>query len=158
MKQIELSAGTIEYQDIGQGPTLVLFHGLMMDASPWDGLIADLAADHRCVAPTLPLGAHRHAMRADADLSLPGIAWLVEEFVDHLDLDDVTLIGNDTGGALVQLVMCDPDPHTSTHKRGRICDRPGGYSRAEPSPGPVTQRKRNNRTMARVPVRAYRHR
>jgi len=107
MKQIELSAGTIEYQDIGQGPTLVLLHGLMMDASPWDGLIADLAADHRCVAPTLPLGAHRHAMRADAGLLLPGIAWLVEEFVDHLDLDDVTLIGNDTDGALVQLVMCD---------------------------------------------------
>ena len=76
MKQIELSAGTIEYQDIDQGPTLVLLHGLKMEASPWDGLIADLAADHRCVAPTLPLGAHRHAMRADADLSLPGIAWL----------------------------------------------------------------------------------
>jgi pimeloyl-ACP methyl ester carboxylesterase len=78
MKQIELSAGTIEYQDTGgDGPALVLLHGLMMDASLWDGPIADLAADHRCIAPTLPLGAHRHAMRADADLSLPGIARLV---------------------------------------------------------------------------------
>jgi pimeloyl-ACP methyl ester carboxylesterase len=107
MKQIELSAGTIEYQDIGQGPTLVLLHGLMMDASLWDGPIADLAVDHRCVAPTLPLGAHRHAMRPDADLSLPGIARLVAEFMAALDLHDVTLIGNDTGGALVQLVMRD---------------------------------------------------
>src|SRR5260370_44004 len=87
MKQIELSAETIEYQDTGQGPTLVLLHGLMMDASPWDGLIADLAADHRCVAPTLPLGAHRHAMRADADLSLPGIARLVQGLLDHPPLD-----------------------------------------------------------------------
>jgi pimeloyl-ACP methyl ester carboxylesterase len=99
MKQIELSAGTIEYQDIGQG--------LMMDASLWDSPIADLAVDHRCVAPTLPLGAHRHAIRPDADLSLPGIAQLVAEFMDHLDLHDVSLIGNDTGGALVQLVMRD---------------------------------------------------
>ena len=59
------------------------------------------------MAPTLPLGAHRHPMRPDADLSLPGIARLVAEFRDRLDLDDVTLIGNDTGGALVQLLMAE---------------------------------------------------
>ena len=110
MKQIELSAGTIEYSDTGgDRPVLVLLHGLMMDASLWDGPTADLSADHRCVAPTLPLGAHRHAMRADADLSLPGIARLIAEFLDRLDLQDVTLVGNDTGGALVQLLMCHHD-------------------------------------------------
>jgi pimeloyl-ACP methyl ester carboxylesterase len=107
VKEIELSAGTIEYEDTGDGPTLVLLHGLMMDASLWDGPIADLSADHRCVAPTLPLGAHRHAMQADADLSLPAIARLVAEFLDRLDLRDVTLVGNDTGGALVQLLIGD---------------------------------------------------
>src|SRR6266536_904710 len=107
MREIELSAGTIEYTDTGGGPTIVLLHGLMMDSSLWDGPIADLSADHRCVAPTLPLGAHRHAMHADADLSLPGIARLVAEFLDRLDLHDVTLVGNDTGGALVQLLICD---------------------------------------------------
>jgi len=82
----------------------------MMDASLWDGVIANLSADYRCVAPTLPLGAHRHPMRPDADLSLPGIARLVAEFCDRLGLDDVTLAGNDTGGALVQLLMADPRP------------------------------------------------
>jgi len=108
MKQIELSAGTIEYQDTGEdGPALVLLHGLMMDASLWDGPIAHLAADHRCIAPTLPLGAHRHAMRPGADLSLPGVARLVAELIDRLGLQDVTLVGNDTGGALVQLLMRD---------------------------------------------------
>jgi pimeloyl-ACP methyl ester carboxylesterase len=111
MREIELSAGTIEYEDTGDsadnGPTLVLLHGLMMDASLWDGPIADLSVDHRCVAPTLPLGAHRHPMHADADLSLCGIAQLVAEFLDRLDLHDVTLVGNDTGGALVQLLMSD---------------------------------------------------
>jgi pimeloyl-ACP methyl ester carboxylesterase len=108
MSEIELSAGTIEYEDTGgDEPVLVMLHGLMMDASLWDGPIADLRGEHRCVAPTLPLGAHRRAMHADADLSLPGIARLVAELLDRLDLSDVTLVGNDTGGALVQLLMRD---------------------------------------------------
>ena len=107
MKEIQLSAGTIEYQDTGgDGPVLVLLHGLMMDATLWDDVIAALSASHRCVAPTLPLGAHRHPMDPGADLSLPGIARLAAEFLDRLDLRDVTLVGNDTGGALVQLLMC----------------------------------------------------
>jgi pimeloyl-ACP methyl ester carboxylesterase len=106
MKQVELSAGTIEYQDTGgEGPVVVLLHGLLMDASLWDGVIAGLPAGYRCVAPTLPLGAHRQAMHADADLSLPGIARLAAEFLERLDLQDVTLAGNDTGGALAQLLM-----------------------------------------------------
>jgi pimeloyl-ACP methyl ester carboxylesterase len=44
---------------------------------------------------------------ADADLSLPGIAKLVAEFLDRLGLDDITLVGNDTGGAVVQLLAAD---------------------------------------------------
>ncbi|HEY2673006.1 MAG TPA: alpha/beta hydrolase [Rugosimonospora sp.] len=114
MKQIELSAGTIQYEDTGgDGPTVVLLHGLMMDASLWDAPVADLSADHRCVAPTLPLGAHRLAMHADADLSLRGMVRLVAEFLDRLDLRDVTLVGNDTGGALVQLLVADGAPRVA---------------------------------------------
>jgi pimeloyl-ACP methyl ester carboxylesterase len=106
--RIELSAGTIEYEDTGgEGPAIVLLPGLMMDASLWADVIADLSPDHRCVAPTLPMGAHRHAMHADADLSPRGLARLVSELLDRLDLSDVTLVGNDTGGALVQLLACD---------------------------------------------------
>ena len=102
--EIDLSAGTLDYLDTGgDGPAVVLLHGLLMDSSLWDGAIADLSTDHRCIAPTLPLGAHRHPV--SGDLSLPAIARLVEEFLDRLDLHDVTLVGNDTGGALVQLVL-----------------------------------------------------
>jgi pimeloyl-ACP methyl ester carboxylesterase len=105
MTRLELSAGPIEYADTGgAGPVLVLLHGLMMDSSLWDETIAALSADHRCIAPTLPFGAHRLATHPDADLSLPGLARLVAEFLDRLDLRDVTLVGNDTGGALVQLI------------------------------------------------------
>ena len=107
-RRIELSAGTIEYEDSGgEGPAIVLLGGLMMDASLWEQVIADLSPEHRCVAPTLPLGAHRHAMHADADLTPRGLARLVAEFLDRLELDDVTLVGNDTGGALVQLLAGD---------------------------------------------------
>jgi pimeloyl-ACP methyl ester carboxylesterase len=106
--EIELSAGTIEYVDTGgDGPAIVLLPGLMMDASLWEDVIADLSPGHRCIAPTLPMGAHRHAMHADADLSPRGLARLVEELLDRLDLNDVTLVGNDTGGALVQLLAGD---------------------------------------------------
>jgi pimeloyl-ACP methyl ester carboxylesterase len=108
MNEIELSTGTVDYQDTGgDGPTIVFLHGLLMDSTLWDGVIAELVAGARCIAPTLPLGAHRHPTAADADLSLPGIARLVAEFLDRLELRDVTLVGNDTGGALVQLLAAD---------------------------------------------------
>jgi pimeloyl-ACP methyl ester carboxylesterase len=106
----ELSAGTLDYIDTGgNGPTLVFLHGLLMDSSLWDATIAALRAEHRCIAPTLPLGAHRRAMNADADLSMPAIVGLVTEFLERLDLRDVILVGNDTGGALVQLLLCEPN-------------------------------------------------
>jgi pimeloyl-ACP methyl ester carboxylesterase len=67
-------------------------------------VIAELPG-HRCLAPTLPLGAHQRAMKPDADLSLPGIAALITEFLYRLGLEDVTLVGNDTGGAVAQLLI-----------------------------------------------------
>ena len=112
VKQIELSGGTIEYVDTGgDGPVVVLLHGLLMDWTLWEHVIADLSLDHRCVAPTLPLGAHRHAMRRDIDLSPGGLAAVVLEFLERLELDDVTLVGNDTGGALVQLLAGQEPGH-----------------------------------------------
>lgn len=108
MPTVKLSAGTIDYEDTGgDGPPLVFLHGLLMDSSLWDQVIAELAADYRCIAPTLPLGAHRQAMQPDADLSMRALARLVDEFLRRLELDGVTLVGNDTGGALVQLVVCE---------------------------------------------------
>jgi pimeloyl-ACP methyl ester carboxylesterase len=70
-----------------------------MDGSLWRHVVADLRSDYRCVVPTLPLGGHRRPMRPDADLSPRGIARLVAEFLERLDLRDVTLVGNDWGGA-----------------------------------------------------------
>jgi pimeloyl-ACP methyl ester carboxylesterase len=101
MSEVELSAGTIEYEDSGGGgPVLVFLHGVAMDASVWAPVVADLRRDHRCIVPTLPLGAHRRPMRRDADLSLRGFGRLAAELLERLGLDDVTLIQNDHGAAL----------------------------------------------------------
>jgi pimeloyl-ACP methyl ester carboxylesterase len=59
--------------------------------------VRELRPDHRCIVPTLPLGSHRRPMRADADLSPHGIAKLQAEFLEALDVRDVTLVGNDLG-------------------------------------------------------------
>jgi pimeloyl-ACP methyl ester carboxylesterase len=100
--QVELSAGVIEYEDSGgDGAILVLTHGLVMDSSLWRNVVSELSGDYRCVVPTLPLGAHRHPMREDADLSMTGIAGILSEFLDRLDLTDVTLVVNDWGGPIL---------------------------------------------------------
>jgi pimeloyl-ACP methyl ester carboxylesterase len=84
MPEIALSAGTIEYEDTGNsGPIVVLLYGLVMDGSLWRKVVRELRTDHRCVVPTLPVGAHRRPMRANADLSLRGLAKLQAEFLPH---------------------------------------------------------------------------
>ena len=110
MPELELSAGTIEYEDTGgPDPVIVLLHGLFMGGSLWRHLVPDLRTDFRCVLPELPMGAHRRPMRAGADLSGRGQARLVAELLDRLDLRDVTLVGCDWGGA--QLIEV-PDSYT----------------------------------------------
>lgn len=100
MSDVLLSAGVVEYQDTGgDGPVLVLLHGVAMDGSLWRHVVSRLRGDFRCVVPTLPLGGHRRAMNVDADLSVLGVARLVAEFLERLDLRDVTLAMNDWGGA-----------------------------------------------------------
>jgi pimeloyl-ACP methyl ester carboxylesterase len=102
MPELELTAGVIDYEDTGgEGPVLVLLGGLVMDGSVWDPMVAELRGDHRCIVPTLPLGAHRRPMRADADLTLEGFGRMVGELLEQLDLHDATLVQNDHAAALV---------------------------------------------------------
>lgn len=99
-EKIELSAGTIEYEDTrGEGPALVLIGGLAMDWRLWQGVIGELSPEFRCIAPTLPLGSHRLPMNPDADLTLRGLGRIVAELIEALELRDVTLAFNDWGGA-----------------------------------------------------------
>ena len=103
MSEIQLSAGTLRYQDVGSGPPVVLVHGLLVNGSVWERLVPLLSQRVRCIVPDLPLGSHPRAMDREADLSPLGLARLIAELLERLDLDEATLVGNDTGGALCQL-------------------------------------------------------
>jgi pimeloyl-ACP methyl ester carboxylesterase len=121
LKSVELAAGTIDYQDTGgDGPVLVLLHGLLMDASLWDGVVAELRDEFRCVIPVLPMGGHTRPAPADADLSLRGNARLVAQLLEQLDLRDVTVAGNDTGGAVAQLLAADHEQLDPDSRIGRL--------------------------------------
>ena len=104
MKEVTLPQGTIRYRDSGAGEPLVFLHGLLVNGRLWDGVAERLAPDFRCIVPDLPLGSHAAPMNSDADLTPPGIARLVVDLGDALGLDRVTLVGNDSGGAISQLV------------------------------------------------------
>lgn len=100
MTEVLLSAGVVEYEDTGgDGPVVVLLHGVAMDGSLWRHVVGELRSGFRCIVPTLPLGGHRRPMRPDADLSVLGVARIVAEFLDALELQDVTLVMSDWGGA-----------------------------------------------------------
>jgi pimeloyl-ACP methyl ester carboxylesterase len=107
MPEIALPQGTIRYRDTGEGPPVVFVHGLLVDGTLWRKVTALLEGDARCIAPDLPLGSHRIAMNADADITPAGVARLVGDLLAALDLDDVTIVGSDTGGAIGQLVALD---------------------------------------------------
>jgi pimeloyl-ACP methyl ester carboxylesterase len=101
MPTADLPAGPVEYHDTGgDGPVIVFLHGLLMNGSLWRAVTPTLRGRYRCVMPTLPLGSHRQPMNPDADLSLSGMVGIVADFLDHLDLQDVTLVHSDWGGAL----------------------------------------------------------
>jgi pimeloyl-ACP methyl ester carboxylesterase len=102
--EITLPQGTIHYRDEGDGPSLVFVHGALVNGRVWEPVVERLASDVRCVVPELPLGSHTTPMAPDADLSPTGLAQLIADFIAALDLEDVTLVGSDTGGALCQLV------------------------------------------------------
>jgi pimeloyl-ACP methyl ester carboxylesterase len=95
----------VRYRDVGRGPVMVFLHGLLVSVVLWREVADGLSGSFRCIVPDLPLGSHTRAMRADADLSPPALAQLVADLLAALDLRDVTLVGNDTGGALCQLVV-----------------------------------------------------
>jgi pimeloyl-ACP methyl ester carboxylesterase len=104
-KEIDLPAGRIRYREAGEGKPVVFVHGYLVDGRLWDGVVDNLSDRFRCLAPDWPIGAQQIAMNPDADLSPPGIAATIASFLDALDLEDVTIVGNDSGGAMSQVLV-----------------------------------------------------
>jgi pimeloyl-ACP methyl ester carboxylesterase len=104
MNEARLHQGTIRYRESGTGEPIVLVHGLLTDGQLWREVAPRLARDFRVIAPDWPLGSHQLPLEPGADLSPPGLARIIADFISDLELEEVTLVGNDTGGALCQLV------------------------------------------------------
>jgi pimeloyl-ACP methyl ester carboxylesterase len=104
--EVALPAGTLHVESVGSGRPVVFVHGFLTNALLWRKVVPRVAAaGFRCLAPDWPLGSHRRAMKPDADLSPWGLASVIASFLEALDLRDVVLVGNDTGGALAQMVV-----------------------------------------------------
>ena len=106
----DLPQGRIAYRAAGPAAStrrpVVFVHGVLVDGRLWEPVAARLAAQGlRSYAPTLPLGAHQLAMNADADLSPLGVAQLIRDFMASLGLTDAVIVGNDTGGAICQVLL-----------------------------------------------------
>jgi pimeloyl-ACP methyl ester carboxylesterase len=104
-KEIQLPQGTIRYREAGAGKPVVFVHGYLVDGRLWDGVVDRLSDRFRCIAPDWPIGAQQIAMSPNADLSPPGIAGLIADFLAKLELEDVTIVGNDSGGAMSQVLV-----------------------------------------------------
>lgn len=104
MTEARLPQGRIRYRDMGTGEPIVLVHGLLTDGELWREVAPRLAADFRVLVPDWPLGSHQIPLDDGADLSPLGLAQIIADFLEELQLEGVTLVGNDTGGAICQLV------------------------------------------------------
>lgn len=104
---VVVDAGTIRYREVGDGPVLLFIHGLLANGTLWRDVVPPLTGRFRCIVPDLPLGGHAVPMHPQADLTPPGIARIVADLMVALDLHDVTLVGNDTGGAICQIVITE---------------------------------------------------
>jgi len=104
MSHVELSHGTLHYRESGAGAPVVFLHGYLMGPRLWDPVVNLLQDEFRCLVPELPFGAHPAPMRHGADLTTAGLGRLIADFLDALDLRGVTLVGNDSGVAVAQVV------------------------------------------------------
>ncbi|MGW0248431.1 alpha/beta fold hydrolase [Nocardia goodfellowii] len=113
--EVDLPGGRIRYYENGTGSPVVFVHGLLVNANLWRKVVPDIAAEgYRCLTPDWPLGAHAIPV-PDADLTPTGLADMMAAFLARLDLEDVTLVANDTGGAITQIMLS-----RSTDRVGRV--------------------------------------
>ena len=108
MPEITLPQGTIHYRDEGVGPPLVFVHGALVTGGCGSRSSSGWRATCAASSRTCRSARTRTPMRPDADLIPHGLAQLIADLLDALDVEDVTLVGNDTGGALCQLVGGPP--------------------------------------------------
>jgi pimeloyl-ACP methyl ester carboxylesterase len=112
IKRVRVDGVDVEYADTGIGPTVLFVHGVYVTGAVWNDVVAELGKGFRCIAPTWPLGAHTTSTDG-ADLGAEAAARRIVHFMEALDLTEVTVVANDTGGGLVLASLGDPALDTS---------------------------------------------
>ncbi len=93
------SVGPVHYIDEGQGPTLLLMHGNPDWSFLYRHIVSGLRADFRCVVPDYPgFGLSVHP--SGYGYTPAEHAVVIGELVDHLDLNDMVVMGQDWGGPI----------------------------------------------------------
>jgi len=104
-RELDLPQGRLRCFEAGTGSPIVFVHGLLVNANLWRKVVAELAPAFRCISLDLPLGSHTLPMPEAADLTPHGLADLIADALESLALEEVTLVANDTGGALCQMLV-----------------------------------------------------
>ena len=112
IKRVQVDGLDIEYTDTGTGPTVLFVHGVYVTGALWNDVVAELGEGFRCVVPTWPHGAHGTPTNG-ADLRAEAASRRIVHLMEALDLTDVTVVANDTGGGLVLATLGDPSLDTS---------------------------------------------
>lgn len=108
-KLLTTSIGELNYRDVGTGDPVVFVHGVFMNGGLWDDVIFYLPPDLRTIRPDFPIGGHSRPANAAADLALSGLALLLLEVIESLDLSNITLVANDIGCAICQRAVASRD-------------------------------------------------
>jgi len=105
--RVSLPMGEIEYREYGpaNAQPILFIHGVLANHQLWEKVAPQLAESYRCILPTWPLGAHTRPLHRDADVSPEGMVKIIVSFMDTMQLERATLVGNDSGGALCQMMV-----------------------------------------------------
>jgi len=107
LREVRVTGATLRYREVGEGPPLLFVHGLLVNGDLWRKVVPLLSSRFRCVTPDLPLGAHQLAVDDREQLSPRAVARMLSDLVTALRLDGVTVVANDTGGAIAQLLVTE---------------------------------------------------
>lgn len=95
----------IPYRRRGSGQPVLFLHGGATTGDLWRDVVPMLATGYDCITPDLPLGAHRTPVADTSYLSSSGLARLVSRFIRVMDVGPVTVVANDSGGAVAQILV-----------------------------------------------------
>lgn len=107
---LETRLGPLAWQSSGQGPTIVFFAGALANHELWRDVVAVLQDRYRCITVDLPLGAHPWPLQPGADRSATSLARLLLDCLEVLDVEDATVVANDTAGGLLLLSLATGHP------------------------------------------------